>query len=58
MVRYELHNTRMSLHQRWRTKGRRGEREENMRMSEFVAMRDEVHVAVVKATRKAAISES
>ena len=56
MVKYELHVTRMSLHQRWKNKEKqRAEegREENMRLSEFVAMRDEVHVAVVKATRKA-----
>ena len=36
----------MSLHQGGRTKNKWQNKSENMRMSEFVAMRDEVHVAV------------
>ena len=53
MVRYGLHNIRMSLHQRGRNKRNKWQKkgEENMRMGEFVAMRDEVHVAVVKGRR-------
>ena len=36
---------------------RRDNRGENMRMSEFVTMRDEVHVVAVRSTRQTAIRE-
>jgi len=54
---YGLHITRMSLHRGERAKKHVVEEKgsENMRMSEFITMREKVHV-VVESTRETAIS--